>query len=245
MAFVYLQADLNACIMAGLQPHRHLHGIAFGARHLSGRIPQLQAVGSVGADDIIAPACHVPDVIQPDRPIVCPGVTGIHRPDRDQGQNPDLRRAPFRQLAFLLGSQERGGQITAGVCQFAASCRLGAREGMQQARRSTLNLQNICFSRSHESENNSDTFRKKPVALIKSLRIPNLEIYVYENISSFIRDVFIHSEENELIPDLLNSTFVDWDDARYLTESMIFLLEDVSVILNKENTETGIMLFLY
>ncbi|EBF0547113.1 pcar [Salmonella enterica] len=103
---------------------------------------------------------------------------------------------------------------------------------------STLNLQNICFSLSHVSENNSDTFRKKPVALIKSLRIPNLETYVYENISSFIRDVFIHSEENELIPDLLNSKFVDWDDARYLTESMIFLLEDISVILNKENTET-------
>ncbi|MCV5580254.1 hypothetical protein OFO05_33155, partial [Escherichia coli] len=71
---------------------------------------------------------------------------------------------------------------------------------------STLNLQNICFSLSHESENNSDTFRKKPVALIKSLRIPNLEKYVYENISSFIRDVFIHSEENDLIPDFLNST---------------------------------------
>lgn len=103
---------------------------------------------------------------------------------------------------------------------------------------STLNLQNICFSLSHESENNSDTFRKKPVALIKSLRIPNLEKYVYENISSFIRDVFIHSEENDLIPDFLNSTFVDWDDAKYMTESMSFVLEDVSVILNKENTET-------
>lgn len=100
---------------------------------------------------------------------------------------------------------------------------------------STLNLQNICFSLSHESENNSDAFRKKPVALIKSFRIPNLETYVYENISSFIRDVFIHSEENELIPDFLNSTFVDWDDAKYLTESMSFVLEDVSVILNKEN----------
>lgn len=66
-------------------------------------------------------------------------------------------------------------------------------------------------------------------------RIPNLETYVYENISSFIRDVFIHSEENKLIPDFLNSTFVDWDDAKYLTESMSFVLEDVSVILNKEN----------
>ncbi|HFU8379600.1 TPA: pcar, partial [Escherichia coli] len=60
---------------------------------------------------------------------------------------------------------------------------------------------------------------------------------VYENISSFIRDVFIHSEENDLIPDFLNSTFVDWDDAKYMTESMSFVLEEVSVILNKENTE--------
>ncbi len=75
-------------------------------------------------------------------------------------------------------------------------------------------------------ENNSHTFRKKPVALIKSLRIPNLEKYVYENISSFIRDVFIHSEENDLIPDFLNSTFVDWDDAKYRTESMSFVLTD-------------------
>ncbi|MBY7256610.1 pcar [Escherichia coli] len=102
---------------------------------------------------------------------------------------------------------------------------------------STLNLQNICLSLSHESVYNSETFRKKPVALIKSLRIPNLETYVNENISSFIRDVFTHSEENELIPDFLNSTFVDWDDVKYLTESMRFVLDDVSVILNKENIE--------
>lgn len=81
-------------------------------------------------------------------------------------------------------------------------------------------------------------FRKKPVATIRSLRIPNLETYVYENISSFIRDIFIHSEENELIPEILNSTFVDWDDAKNLTASMNFVLEDISVILNKENTET-------
>lgn len=39
-------------------------------------------------------------------------------------------------------------------------------------------------------------------------------------------------------PQTPNSTFVDWDDAKYLTESMSFVLEDVSVILNKENTET-------
>ncbi len=80
---------------------------------------------------------------------------------------------------------------------------------------------------------------KKDSAFCPAVRpTPNLETYVYKNISSFIRDVFIHSEENELIPDFLNSTFVDWDDAKYLTESMSFVLEDVSVILNKENTET-------
>ncbi|MFM1284666.1 YobI family P-loop NTPase [Yersinia enterocolitica] len=103
---------------------------------------------------------------------------------------------------------------------------------------STFNLQNLCCSLSHESDNNSDIFRKKPVATIRALRIPNLETYVFENISSFIRDIFIHSEENELIPEILNSKFVDWDDAKYLTESMNFVLDDVTVILNKENTET-------
>lgn len=103
---------------------------------------------------------------------------------------------------------------------------------------STFNLQSLCFSLTHESENNSDIFRKRPVSTIKSLCIPALEKYMNENISSFIRDIFIHSEENELIPEFLNATFVDWENAKYLTESMSFMLEDVSVILNKENTET-------
>ena len=79
---------------------------------------------------------------------------------------------------------------------------------------------------------------EKSFKTIKSLHIPNIEAYVYENISSFIRDIFIHSEERELIPDLLNSALVDWDDAECLTVSMKFMLEDVTVILNKENSET-------
>ncbi|WP_226905701.1 YobI family P-loop NTPase [Serratia marcescens] len=103
---------------------------------------------------------------------------------------------------------------------------------------STSNLQNLCFSLIHEKENNSEPLRKKPLKTIKSLRIKNLEAYVYENISSFIRDIFIHSEERELIPDLLNSALVDWDDAECLIVSMKFTLEDVTVILNKENNET-------
>lgn len=103
---------------------------------------------------------------------------------------------------------------------------------------SAFNLQSLCFSLTHESENNSDIFRKRPVSTIRSLCVPALEKYVNENISSFIRDIFIHSEEDEIIPEFLNATFVDWEDAKYLTESMSFMLEDVSVILNKENTET-------
>lgn len=102
---------------------------------------------------------------------------------------------------------------------------------------STSNLKNLCFSLTQELDNNSDTFRKKPVSTIRLLRISSLESYVYENISSFILDIFIHSEEIDLIPELLNSEFVDWDDVKYLTASMKFMLEDVSVILNKENSE--------
>lgn len=103
---------------------------------------------------------------------------------------------------------------------------------------STFNLKNLCFSLTHELDNNSDIFRKKPVSTIRLLSISSLESYVYENISSFTRDIFIHSEEIELIPEILNSEFVDWDDVKYLTASMKFMLEEVSVILNKENSET-------
>lgn len=99
---------------------------------------------------------------------------------------------------------------------------------------STFNLQSLCFSLTSDLDNNSDTFRKKPVTTIRSLRIPSLESCIYENISSFIRDIFVHSEEHELIPELLNSSITDWDDAEYLIVHMKFLLEDVSVILNRE-----------
>ncbi|STS78501.1 Uncharacterised protein [Klebsiella pneumoniae] len=75
---------------------------------------------------------------------------------------------------------------------------------------SAFNLQSLCFSLTHESENNSDIFRKRPVSTIRSLCVPALEKYVNENISSFIRDIFIHSEEDEIIPEFLNATFVDW-----------------------------------
>ena len=103
---------------------------------------------------------------------------------------------------------------------------------------STLNLQNLCFSLTSDVDNNSDTFRKKPVTTIRSLRIPNLESCISENISSFISDIFIYSEESELIPELLNSSITDWDDAEYLTVHMKFVLEDVSAVLNREvNTD--------
>ena len=106
---------------------------------------------------------------------------------------------------------------------------------------STFNLQSLCYSLTSDVDNNSDTFRKKPITTIRSLRIPSLESYVYENISSFIRDIFVHSEEHELIPELLNSSFTDWDDAEYLTVQMKFVLEDVSVVLNrKANKDSNI-----
>lgn len=80
-----------------------------------------------------------------------------------------------------------------------------------------------------------------PVKTIRLLRIPSLESCVYENISSFIRDIFVHSEEHELIPELLNSSFTDWNDVEYLIVHMKFVLEDVSVVLNREaNTDKDV-----
>ncbi|MDR6367011.1 pcar [Enterobacter sp. SORGH_AS_0287] len=99
---------------------------------------------------------------------------------------------------------------------------------------STFNLQNLCLSLTHDAENGIEILRRKPMGTIRSLRIPALEAFVYENFSSFIRDIFIHSEEEALIPELLNLSFVDWDDAEYLTVHMKFELEDVSVVLNRE-----------
>ncbi|VVT48762.1 hypothetical protein UYSO10_2491 [Kosakonia radicincitans] len=103
---------------------------------------------------------------------------------------------------------------------------------------SSFNLQSLCFSLFNDVDNNIDTFRKKPVATIRKLSIPNLETCVNENISSFIRDIFIHSEETELIPELLNSSIINWDDAEFLTVHMKFVLEDVSSVLKREaNTD--------
>lgn len=105
---------------------------------------------------------------------------------------------------------------------------------------STLNLQSLCFSLTHDAENNRDIFRKKPVATIRSLRIPGLETYVYENLSSFIRDIYIHGEESELIPELLNSKTMDWGDAEYLTENMTFVLDDITIIHNRHHDREDI-----
>lgn len=99
---------------------------------------------------------------------------------------------------------------------------------------STFNLQNLCFSLTSDQDINSDTFRKKPITTIRALRIPNLESCVNENLPLFIREIFVHSEERELIPEFLNSSFTDWDDAEYLTVQMKFVLEDVSVVLNRK-----------
>ena len=103
---------------------------------------------------------------------------------------------------------------------------------------STFNLQNLCLSLTHDAENGIEIFRKKPMATIRSLRIPALESYVDENLSSFVRDVFIHSEENELIPEILNLTSIDWDDSQYLIARMQFMLDDITVILNKESNDS-------
>ncbi len=103
---------------------------------------------------------------------------------------------------------------------------------------STFNLQNLCLSLTHDVENGIEIFRKKPIATIRSLRISDVEAYVYENLSLFAREIFIHSEENELIPEVLNSTSIDWDDSQYLATRMQFTLEDITVILNKENNDS-------
>ncbi|WP_217480843.1 YobI family P-loop NTPase [Enterobacter chuandaensis] len=103
---------------------------------------------------------------------------------------------------------------------------------------STSNLQNLCLSLMHDSENGIEIFRRKPMGTIRSLRISALEAFVYENLSPFIRDIFIHSEEEEIIPEILNSSFIDWDDVVYLTVHMNFELKDVSAALNrKANTD--------
>lgn len=99
---------------------------------------------------------------------------------------------------------------------------------------STFNLQSLCFSLITDVDINTHIFRKRPLSLIRSLDIPNLEAFIYENISSFIRDIFIHSEEKESIPEILNSSVISWDDAEYLTVHKKFELEDISVILNRE-----------
>ncbi|STU51653.1 Uncharacterised protein [Klebsiella pneumoniae] len=104
---------------------------------------------------------------------------------------------------------------------------------------STHNLQNICLSLTDDEENKSDIFSKKPLTTLRSLGIPSLESYVYENISSFIHNIFIHSDESELIPELLNSSMVNWDDVEYLTVHMNFVLHDVSVIINRNATTYG------
>lgn len=104
---------------------------------------------------------------------------------------------------------------------------------------STHNLQNLCLSLTDDEENKSDIFREKPLTTLRSLRIPNLESYVYENISCFINDIFIHSDESELIPELLNSSMINWEDVEYLTVHMKFVLEDISVIINREATTYG------
>lgn len=103
---------------------------------------------------------------------------------------------------------------------------------------STFNLQNLCQSLIHDTENGIEIFRKKPMATIRSLRIPSLEAYVDENLSSFVRDIFIHSDEDELIPEILNLTSIDWDDSQYLTARMQFMLDDITVILNKESNDS-------
>lgn len=99
---------------------------------------------------------------------------------------------------------------------------------------SRFNLQNLCLSLTHDAENGIEIFRRKPMGMIKSLRISALEAFVYENMSQFIRDTFVHSEEHEFIPELLNSSFTNWEDAEYLTVQMKFVLEDVSVVLNRK-----------
>lgn len=104
---------------------------------------------------------------------------------------------------------------------------------------STSNLRNLYFSLTHNVKNNSDDFWKKPITSLRALQISNLEAYVNDHISSFFREIFIHADESELIPELLNSDIVSWDDAEYIVSGMKFVLDDVNVILNKENATIG------
>ncbi|WP_320741540.1 MULTISPECIES: hypothetical protein [Enterobacter] len=81
-------------------------------------------------DNVVAPACHVPAIVQLHRPVV--SLTGLAV--RDQGQNPDRRRTLLRQNARLFVSQKRGGQRTAGVRQLNGQLHVRGAQGAQPAR---------------------------------------------------------------------------------------------------------------
>lgn len=104
---------------------------------------------------------------------------------------------------------------------------------------STSNLQNLYYSLTRDLKNSSKIFRKNPINSLRALQISNIETCVNENITSFLREIFIHADESELIPEFLNSEIITWDDIEYITSDMKFVLEDVTTITNKANAATG------
>nr|EGA8138532.1 hypothetical protein [Salmonella enterica] len=132
VAFIHLHPQGQAGVMAGLQPLRHLQRIAVQARHLPGRIPQLQAGAAVEAHHKIPTAGHIRHAVQLHRAFTgCSGFMCHFLPDK--GQYVNLRCALFCPEVRLFVGQQGDGNLPACVRQFDSQLQVRRPQGAQPA----------------------------------------------------------------------------------------------------------------
>lgn len=99
---------------------------------------------------------------------------------------------------------------------------------------STHNLNNIYLTLSLNEENSISLF-KTPMSAVRALQIKNVETVIFENADSFLKEIFIHSEDFSVIPEFLNSEMLSWENIELISSAMNFALEDLSQIKNRSN----------
>lgn len=105
--------------------------------------------------------------------------------------------------------------------------------GLSLWRYSKDNLHNIVSILSGYNSVVCEQFLKKPLGTLETFNTPLLLNTVYENGNDFISDFFIHSEEYDRVPHLLNNASLSVVKTQKLVREMKFLIADIGDVADR------------
>lgn len=98
---------------------------------------------------------------------------------------------------------------------------------------SEKNIESLVYMLSENNDDIVERFRKTPLTVVKDIRSARFYETIKENIDAFIADFFIGSQDFQVIPEVLNYHFVDFQTLMKIIKEMTFVIDHIESIKNR------------